>query len=373
MPQKEKAQQLYPIDVFHYTRPPLAIIGANTGVIWAKTFPAEPIAARSDGWWGPHEYVILPQTYDRSSPYMAWIPSQKAYEDSNFFKYTGLDPSLALLSFDEFPLVPVPKFSTTPAELGHIPHTIANLPPKPQVVTPNKAHLSFFNTSDDMRAIVKEQVFALISEVRRVIDNLHQNPDFHFIRMPEEALFRLKQAYYWNLLPDTVTNIGHTLILAGLKRAVYELHGFLLWRKDDAIRVEPLPHQGYFAKLYGTRGVIVDNYRDYNAVGRFGVAVYMEANLDDITLQPTVNEVELSPIPIHRQLLEPLGSRSGHHTYIYFYPPIAEHFAFYELAARGYVSRLDVYEPNRDVDRVHDKMVQDKRKLWSLSKSRGYS
>jgi len=79
-----------------------------------------------------------------------------------------------------------------------------------------------------MRAVVKEKVFVLIADVRQAIDELEKCPASHCTHLPEQALFCLQQAYYWNILPRTVTAAGHLLVLAGLKRAVLELHGFLL-------------------------------------------------------------------------------------------------------------------------------------------------
>jgi hypothetical protein len=345
-----------PVDVFHHTRPSVVIIGSNTDIIYARTFPEETVGARSDGWWGPHEYSILPQIFDETSPYLAWIPTPSAYEDPHFHEYTGLDASLALLSFDKFPLILASMSAGKPVGPPH--HTFAGLPSRPLDLDPGKVGLSFVSTSEAMRAIVKEKVFALISAVRQATNDANNNPDLKSIRMPEQAIFRLQQAYYWNLLPGTVTTIGHVLVLAALKRAAYELHGFLLWLKDNTL-TDLSPQKGQFKKPYKTRGVIVKNARDYHALSRMGVSVYMEADLNIFTLPRSAKETQLSPIPVHRQLLVPYGSRAGHHTFLYFYPPIVEDFALFELAARGYASRLDNYEPNKGIDRLHAQLHKD--------------
>ena len=221
------------IDVFCKLYPK-AVVAANTDVIWIKDFWQEQVSARSDGWWGPHEYAIIPQKLDKCSPYMAWIPSQDSYNDDRFSQYTGLDPTLALISFTEFPLISAVEPSTPSPQL----QPIAGLPLKPLYVNHLKVDHSLVNTSDDMRAVIKERVAALTAEVERIIDDLKDDNSYHSIRMPTQALFHLQQAYYWNLLPGTVSRVGHTLVLAGLKRAVYELHGFLLWMKDCKNLVE---------------------------------------------------------------------------------------------------------------------------------------
>jgi hypothetical protein len=195
---------------------------------------------------------------------MAWIPSQASYKDCRFSEYTGLDSTLALISFDEYPLSVTSDPSTPPEQLGLPP--IAGLPPKPQHVNPNKTEHSLVSTSDEMRAVIREGVSALTADVERAIDNIKDNNHYRSIRMPTQALFHLQQAHYWNILPGTVTKIGHTLVLAGLKRAVYELHGFLLWIRDRDIPIETQPLQRFRAKLYSMRGVYVENTNDYFAI-----------------------------------------------------------------------------------------------------------
>ena len=265
----------FPADVFCVLYPK-TIVAANTDVIWVKDIQEEQASARVDGWWGPHEYVILPQRFDKNLPYMAWIPSQNAYSDPQFTHYTSLDPTLALVSFAEYPLISTTEPSTTSHQLGS--QSITGLPPKPQHVNSQKVDHSLVSTSEDLRAVIKERVSALTADVQRVIDNLKDDDSYHSICMPMQALFHLQQAYYWNLLPGTVTRIGHTLVLTGLKRAVYELHGFLLWIRDCTSPIETQPMQPFSRKPYTTRGVYVDNAKDYYAVAQYGVAVYMEVD-----------------------------------------------------------------------------------------------
>jgi hypothetical protein len=119
---------------------------------------------------------------------------------------------------------------------------------------------------------------------------------------------------------------------------VLELHGFLLWLKDIYTRSRNSESQKQIVrKAYATRGVVND-VKNYMAVGRFGVAVYMKVDLSAVMISPSARAVDLLPIPLHHQLLVPRGSRKGHLMYIHSYPPTVENFEIYELAARDYAS-----------------------------------
>ena len=362
-------------NVFHFVNRPSAIIALNTDVIYSPTSSSDAVAPRSDGWWGPHEYAVLPQPYDKTSPYLAWIPALAAYDDPRFEESTGLDPSILRLNFADYPLTPsfTSTQSTTPATSGAS-RSIPRLPPKPLAPDAGKVEYSLVSPSETMRAVVKQQVFNLISEVKSAIDVASTNRDFASIRMPEEAIFRLQQSYYWNSLPGTVTTAGHFLILASLKRSVLELHGFLLWLKDvDTPSRNPESQKDNSRKAYATRGVIVNDVKNYLTIGRFGIAVYMKVDLSVVVLSPSARAVDLSPIPLRHQLLVPPGSRKGHLTYIYFYPPIVENFEIYELAARGYASRLDQYQPNADIEKLHAQMSKDASELYLILLPDNYS
>jgi hypothetical protein len=167
---------------------------------------------------------------------MAWIPSLDAYGSANFSRLIGLDPTIVILSFDSFPLVPSPDHFKT-AHIHSTTHPIlpihSSLPTKPGTVTGGvkKPALDFCSASDAMRRVVKTQVDTLSERVGEVIAELGSDLS-HRVRLPEQALFHLKQAYYWNSLPGTNTECGHRLILAGMKRAAMELHGFILWYRD---------------------------------------------------------------------------------------------------------------------------------------------
>jgi hypothetical protein len=125
-----------------------------------------------------------------------------------------------------------------------------------------------------MCAIAKTKVSELISEVSAAITKSKGDSRFNHIRYPEQALFRLEQAYLWTRLHNTTS--GHQLVLAGLKRAALELHGFLLWHRYYSTMPCSLDQCGREPswKGYQTCGVYVENISDYNSFGRLGVAVF---------------------------------------------------------------------------------------------------
>jgi len=243
----------HPVNVYHSNHS-FVTIATNTEEIWPSPSAAENASAhpRTDGWWGPHEYAVLPQPLDPSSPYLAWIPSLNSYDDLQFSRYSGLDPTIIRLDFIHHPLVPVSGYyhsvpATSTALSRH-----SSLPSKPTGAraTSKTQLLDFCSASDAMTRVVKTQVDDLITRVRPLITQLDDDPNTRFVRPPEQALFYLQQARYWNSLPGTNTERGHRLILSGMKRAVMELHGFILWHRDHRLSVDERPmvrkHQKWF-------------------------------------------------------------------------------------------------------------------------------
>jgi hypothetical protein len=129
------------------------IITANMDTILAPAQPNDKPHLCDDGFWGPHEYS---QPLDRSSPYLAWIPSLKAYADPAFQQYTKLDPTLARLNFEDHPLIPVTLDAPSTSSLESTSTTIPGLPAKPKVSQPSKANLHhLYGVSDSLRDTVK--------------------------------------------------------------------------------------------------------------------------------------------------------------------------------------------------------------------------
>ena len=50
----------YDVHCYHVISPGHAIISINADTIWAPVRASNRPAPRLDGWWGPHEYAILP-------------------------------------------------------------------------------------------------------------------------------------------------------------------------------------------------------------------------------------------------------------------------------------------------------------------------
>ena len=366
MPPTRNRMFEHKVDVYHFINPSSVIVAINTDCIWPEVPSGERAYPRSDGWWGPHEYALLPQPYDSSSPYMAWIPSLDAYDSADFSRLTGLDPTIVMLNFSSFPLVPSPDhFKTTHIQLTTNPRLPIHpsLPTKPGSVTGGvkKPGLDFCSASDAMRRVVKTQVDTLSERVGQVVADLGSDPS-HRIRLPEQALFHLKQAYYWNLLPGTNTECGHHLILAGMKRAAMELHGFILWHRDyKASLNQARPIVRKYQKWYRSRGAVVSDEEDYAYLARRDIPAWMTIDAHTWKPNPSARAVCTTPIPIHRDPMFPPGYKGGHHTAILFYPPEAEDP--FELSARGYAGRRDVYELHTEIARIHDKMHDKQRTI----------
>ena len=265
------------------------------------------------------------------------------------------------LSFDHHPLLPV---IDSPSPHTSVPlsarHNVTGLPAKPNVVRPQKSQLhQLFRTSPELRTIVKEKVAELIVRVAPIVSAVKDDASCLSVRIPEQAVFRLEQAYLWNRLHNS--EAGHRLVLAGLKRATLELHAFILWHRDQSIFTNSngQPPSDAFTKDYRTRGIYVNTVTDYDRFGRFGVAVLLDVDLHQVTLPSHAQHVDLSPIPVERNVLFPEGYAGGHHCYLHFYPPIIEDSRRFELAARGYQSRSDVYHSNRAIDKLFDNMSKD--------------
>ena len=353
------------VNVYHARNPSFVTIAINADYVWPDVVLGERACPRVDGWWGPHEYAILPQLYDSSSPYMAWIPSLDAYRSDDFARKTGLDPAIVLLDFDIFPLVPVANHfdsTSTPSSINPPRHpSLPNKPNKAGTGGIKTVGLNFCSASDAMRRIIKTQVDSLSNRVRSLIVELEKDAS-HSIRPPTQALFHLQQAYYWNLLPGTNTECGHYLILAGMKRAVMELHGFILWYHDYRHTLDHArPIIRRYQKWFRTRGALVANEADYAYLGKHDIPAWATISADEFKPSSSARAVPLLTIPTHREPMFPAAYKGGHHTVLFFYPPEVDEDSSFELSARGYAARRDTYHFNNDIAKVHEKMRNEQR------------
>jgi hypothetical protein len=171
-----------------------------------------------------------------------------------------------------------------------------------------------------MIRIVKTQADNLINRVRQLLTQLDNDHNNRSVRPPEQALFYLQQACYWNSLPGTNTERAHRLILAGMKRAAMELHGFLLWHRDHRLSLDKRPMVWKHQKWFQARGAFVDNEDDYAFLAQRDVPVWMNIAVDAFWLPHSARPVSLTTIPIHCELMFPRSHHGGHHTAIFFYP-----------------------------------------------------
>jgi hypothetical protein len=346
-------------DVYHFHNPSLITVAFNVNYIWPETLLQEKPCARLDGWWGPHEYAILPQPFDPSSPYMAWIPSLDAYRQPEFARLTGLDPAIVLLDFADFPLVPVEgHFSPPDARPTIDPPLCPSLPMRPGTANTTRPRLNFCSASEPMKLVISTQLEKLSRPAIRALAEIRDDS----VRLPIQALYHLKQSYYWNLLPGTNTTAGHHLILAGMKRAVMELHGFILWYQDYKRGLDPWPRPiaREFQKSFRCRGALVENQDDCDYLEKRDIPVWMKIDTEKFQPHHSARAVSLTPIPIHRQPMFPANYKGGHHAALFFYPPDPEDGCSFELSARGYSGRRDIYQIDAEIARVHEKIHHER-------------
>jgi hypothetical protein len=160
------------------------------------------------------------------------------------------------------------------------------------------------------------------------------------------------------LLSGTNTTAGHHLILAGMKRAAMELHGFILWYQDYKRGLDPCarPIAREFKKSFRSRSALVDNQDDCDYLEKRDIPVWMKIDAEEFKPHHSTRAVSLTPIPIHRQPMFPAQYKGGHHTALFFYPPDPKNGCAFELAACGYTGRCDIYQIDTDIARVHEKI-----------------
>ncbi|KAJ6576000.1 hypothetical protein DFH09DRAFT_1311452 [Mycena vulgaris] len=112
----------------------------------------------------------------------------------------------------------------------------------------------------------------------------------------------------------------------------------------------------------GLRGSVAQFTEDYNKLRRLGVPVWLElTHLEGVALDPT-KKVQLSPLRIEnrkwdemqvdKSLRDTHKGKLVHNKVLDYYPPVVEDPEVYELAARGYRPRQDIF--TRDIGSWND-------------------
>lgn len=337
--------------VWHMLDEGKLVIGQNCDHVprslhWSNGEDPLPLP-RTDGFWGFHEYSVCPQPFDSEFPYLSWIP----LSGFSSFSFAARIPTIRVSS-----------------SLTDLPTTFCRHPSSPDRGFVDRGLLQ----------VIRDDTFALVEMVKVKIEeyeeherkrmSYHANatlptvvprdfaplpnpyPDRSSTRFP---LFAMQRACAASIALGFEGLLFRDVLeyLAGLKRAIAELHGFLLWHAEKEAVESTTIHRVH---AHRSRGAIATNMDDYLTLSRLGLPVWLR-----ITLKPPTS---LSVVP-HARLIAPpialshwseqLGSRSSsvdihrgkfvHNKGLEFYPPVVDGSTSFERAARGYAPRLDVF------------------------------
>ncbi|KAJ7682424.1 hypothetical protein DFH06DRAFT_293927 [Mycena polygramma] len=310
--------------------PAVIVIGCHSTIVprtlWTMDFPPGVTPGiRDDGFWGPHEYSLLPQLFCVDSPYMAWIP----------LEYDGLDVLRFLSQF---------QFALGPASTHF---------------KPNLAWRRRGTVDPAVLAMFQADVNVVYTEVLTGIDVVKSRPDLSHIRLPLGAVERT----YASLLALRVNFLTRQDVLeyaACLKRSMAELQGFILWSRELDVWMDP--SSSIFDRAgRRLRGAVCEDMLSYESLHRMGVPAWCFVT----GLPPAANVVSNSfddgVSSVWSKCAMP--NNKAH----YFYPPLVDDRRTFELAARGYALRRDKLRRDtgyrkdlEEMDRLYDKLNKER-------------
>lgn len=150
--------------------------------------------------------------------------------------------------------------------------------------------------------------------------------------------------------------------LAGLKRAVAELHGFILWHREAEARESKSICRVF---VYRMRGAIVHSVDQYELLSRLGIPAWLVATFQGDSGLLNSKAVVLADPPVWLDYWSAPGSTSSssdlyrgqlvHNKNLDYYPPHVDSSVSFEHAARGYAPRINVFlDDKRTVKHVLD-------------------
>jgi hypothetical protein len=315
---------LPPFDVWARTKDSKIVIASNTKEIpdlpcWNP--PAGEVPwPRIDGKWGMDEYSVIPQPFDKSFPYLAWMPTQR---------FARLGIPTKVISFQ------VIEDTTQPNSM-FVRHS-------------GWTHRGYLKT--ELREELQTEVVHYIDLVAAIIleeaDSSTRSGPAE-VRPPVIALVRAhNSAFCMRFLHLTYRDLLE--YMAGLQRSVAELQAYVLWH--DRIQYGNIPASTRSFEL-GLRGSIAQNPTDYNALRKLGVPVWLELSQADMSLFDVRKRVELMAMRVETRKWDDMSvsqflrdTRKGklvHNKPLEYYPPAVDANTAYESAARGYSPRRDV-------------------------------
>ncbi|KAJ6629428.1 hypothetical protein B0H10DRAFT_1939816 [Mycena sp. CBHHK59/15] len=301
---------LPPYDAWSHTPNGTIVLASNTKVVpnlpfWNDALQESPMP-RIDRRWGMSEYMSVPQPYDASSPYLAWLPTHN-------FRRIGMPTDINSFDITEDPKTPNTIF----------------------VHHPGWKHWGHLNT--ELREKLQQDVIFYIDEVDTIIVKLSKD-----------------SPAFWS-------NYSHVQ----LPRVVSELQAFIM--RYDRIQYANIPSNSRGFEL-GLRGSIANTREEYNLLRRLGVPVWLQLATSDLLVPDPQKETTClslhvgtrlwSGMPVSISLKDIHKGKLVHNKPLEYYPPCVKEPRWYESAARGYSVRFDIF--NRDLKSADDvlEMVQ---------------
>ncbi|KAI0038060.1 hypothetical protein FA95DRAFT_1613661 [Auriscalpium vulgare] len=281
------------------------VIAANTSFIPCPMPPDPPqsVHVQSNGLWGMYEWTRIPQSYDISSPYLAYI--NVPHHGTNDILTDSVDKTM---------WTPLDK------DAGHR-RTMADKVREPLHARLNDA----WKVSN-----------AIFPQARR------HKPVAH-VTIPDEALRRARDGYY--RLEDGVHSWDDFVdLFRAAQRGLLEVFAFRDWWED--VKNDILKPAGSAPPIRpSTRGSIVTSIAQFHDYHRMNVAVYMTARAGQWDL-PRARWRFPSPLHDRGRLTGPRSVTEKHTKPLWFYPPHVMHVRSFESAARGHCPREDSLNPS---------------------------
>jgi hypothetical protein len=269
--------------------------------------PPSPAIVGVDGLWGAHEWTVYPQPHHPRFPYLAWIPLRKS--STSVFSHvlhSAVDKTMWQTHSDN---------------------------PNIRVIKPT------------LLDALKREWVSTKAALLDPFETVRSHPSFSSVQHPHEAYVRGFGALC-RLEKDFEAWRDFVEVFRNLQRCLLELHAFLDWWRD--IRAGDISRLSIRAP---TRGAIFEDAQLYEQNARWSVGAFLLVRKSIFVLDPA-KQVALSP----RTCKAPMSLGPLLHSLpIWYYPPLVEDIKNLELAARGYLGRLDTYNPTTATKRKRDK------------------
>ncbi|KAJ6617829.1 hypothetical protein B0H10DRAFT_1948014 [Mycena sp. CBHHK59/15] len=311
-------------DVWATTENGTVVLAANTREVpdlpqWNSDL-VEPPKPRIDGRWGLSEYALVPQIYNSSFPYLAWMPTRN-------FQRLGIPTQINRFRIFE---------EVASVDSVFVRHS-------------GWQHRGHLRT--DLREELQKDVIFYINQVDEIIRteaNSSSRLGAAEVRPPVIALVRAHNSAFCMRFPH-LTYRDLLEYLAGLQRSVGELQGYSMWY--DRIHYGDIPTSNRSFEM-GLRGSIAESSADYDMLRKLGAPVWLELPLSHAHVLDPKKEVHLTRLSIERRtwaemtvdksLRDMHNGKLVRNKPLEYYPPSVDDLVIFELAARGYSPRTDV-------------------------------